>query len=235
MGVPQGSIIGPGICNLVLDGIENIIDEVKVETNRFTRAKLSSKAVHFLERVLEKDKMTYEHLNPRADIRCVRFADHVIFFGFHNSEIFEKIRIKVKFFLKARGLNIKKKTDNIFLFRPGSQFKFLSFRIVFPSRFNRRKINFGKFTKKKFSPNNVVSSLKFKVRSKIYLCIDSEAYRTFKIRMRNMFRKGYFNYSVDEFLKILNEKIIGFANYFSFSASIRIQLKKLDNEIFKLM
>ena len=47
-----------------------------------------------------------------------------------------------------------------------------------------------------------------------------------------MFRKGYFNYDVDKFIKLLNEKITGFANYFSYSSKIRIQLNRLDFEIF---
>jgi hypothetical protein len=121
-----------------------------MESKGYTRTKLPVRANKFLARSIEK--ITTNHLNPRTDINFVRYADDIIFFGFHNADIFEKVRIKVKSFLKYRGLNIKGNTDNIFLFKPGSKFTYLSYQVIFPSRFNRRKINFGKFTKVKYSP-----------------------------------------------------------------------------------
>jgi hypothetical protein len=72
----------------------------------------------------------------------------------------------------------------------------------------------------------------FNARSKIFICIDQTAYRTFKMRIRKVFRRGYFNYDVNDFIKLLNEKIVGFANYFSYSFKVRIQLSRLDFEIF---
>jgi hypothetical protein len=121
-----------------------------MESKRYTRTKLPARAHNFLARSIKK--ITIDHLNPRTDINFVRYADDIIFFGFHNADTFDKIRIKVKSFLKYRGLNIKENTDNVFLFKPGSKFTYLSYQVIFPFRFNSRKINFGKFTKVKYSP-----------------------------------------------------------------------------------
>lgn len=150
--MPQGSIIGPGICNLILDGMEQILDEVKYEVKRHTRIILPVRVKNFLRKNRGEKGITTDHLNPRTNIKYVRYADDIIFFGFHNVEIFEQVRINVKSFLEYRGLYIKEKIDNVFLFKPGSQFTYLSYQLIFPTRFNRKLINSGKFTKVRYTP-----------------------------------------------------------------------------------
>lgn len=58
-------------------------------------------------------------------------------------------------------------------------------------------------------------------------------YKVFKSRIRKIFKKGHFYLAVCQFIDILNEKMRGFALYFSYSAAIRIQLNSLDHSIRK--
>ena len=71
------------------------------------------------------------------------------------------------------------------------------------------------------------------LRSRIFITIDQNVFKAFKVRIRKIFKKGHFYLSVAQLIEILNEKMRGFALYFSYSEKIRIQLNSLDNSIRK--
>lgn len=233
-GIPQGSIIGPGIANLVLDEIDELLLKLKSNNKITLKSLLSDKANSFLDKLSVSNPITKNHYHPKTDISYLRYADDIIFYGFHNKETFLLIQNKVTKFLTDRGLSIKLSTNNIFQFKPNSAFSFLGFRYFFPSRFKKKKLNRGKFTKKRYTPFNIAENrLSTNLRSRIFISIDQNALKTFKTRIRRIFKKGHFYLSVAQFIDILNEKMRGFALYFSYSEKIRIQLNSLDNSIRK--
>ena len=232
-GVPQSSVLGPYICNLVLDGLEEVVEKTKKDAIGYSRIQLLSKYNKFFKNIKEKQNLIWRHKTLEMEITYLRYGDVIILYGYKSRLRFEILRLKIKQFLKSRGLFIKKKTDHIYQFKFGCQFKFLAYRFIFLSHLNKKKMHKGRFTKKRFTFPNKVKCLYFRNRPKLLICIDSLAYNTFKLRLRNLFRKGYFNYNVADFIKLLNKQIVSFANYFSYSKQARLQLRKLDDIIFK--
>lgn len=233
-GIPQGSVIGPGISNLVLDGIDDLLLKLKRNGKITSKSVLNNKAKSFLDKLSVSKLITKNHYNPKTDISYLRYADDIIFYGFHTKETFLLIQNEITKFLADRGLAIKPATNNIFQFKPNSAFSFLGFRYFFPSRFHKKKLNKGKFTKKRYTPFNIAKScLSTNLRSRIFIIIDQNVLKTFKTRIRKIFKKGHFYLSVAQLIDILNEKMRGFALYFSYSEKIRIQLNSLDNSIRK--
>jgi retron-type reverse transcriptase len=231
-GIPQGSILGPGICNLVLDGIDDLLLRLKRNGKIASKCFLNNKAKSFLDKLAISKPITKNHYNPKTDISYLRYADDIIFYGFHNKETFLLIQNEITKFLEDRGLSIKPSTNTIFQFKPNSAFSFLGFRYFFPSRFHKKKLNKGKFTKKRYTPFNIAENrLNENLRSRIIITIDQNALKRFKTRIRKIFKKGHFYLSVAQLIDILNEKIRGFASYFSYSEKIRIQLNSLDYSI----
>lgn len=225
-GISQGSIIGPGICNLVLDGIDELLLKLKRED------KLSSRSL--LDKMSIFTHINRNHYYPKTNVTYLRYADDIIFYGFHNKETFSIIREEITNFLTERGLTIKPSTNNIFQFNPKSAFSFLGYRYIFPSRFKKQMLNNGRFTKKSYKPFNVAEKrLSMNLRSRIFLIIDQNSYKIFKSCIRKIFKKGHFYISVAQLIDILNEKMRGFASYFSYTEQIRIQLNSLDNSIRK--
>jgi RNA-directed DNA polymerase len=153
-GIPQGSIIGPGICNLILDGLQEKITEVKSKLPN--RVKVTPKHEKFLLAVKKKHNITVR-LNPETDLNFLRYADDFIVFGYHSTEAFSKIRTAIVQFLAERGLTVKPETDKIFKFIPGTRFNFLGFTMIFPSRY-KKKSEKGTFTKKRYSINAAVEN-----------------------------------------------------------------------------
>ena len=181
LGIPQGSVIGPGIFNLVLDGIDDLLLKLKRDGKITLKSFLNNKAKSFLDKLSVSKFITKNHCNPKTDISYLRYADDIIFYGFHNKETFLLIQDEVTKFLADRGLNIKSSINNIFQFKPNSAFSFLGFRYFFPSRFYKKKLNKGKFTKKRHTPFNIVENrLSINLRSRIFITIDQNAFKTFK-------------------------------------------------------
>lgn len=233
-GIPQGSIIGPGIINLVLDGIDDLLLRLKHNGRITLKSFLNNKAKSFLDKLAISKSITKNHYTPKTDISYLRYADDILFYGFHNKETFLLIQNEVTKFLADRGLSIKPSTNNIFQFKPNSAFSFLGFRYFFPSRFHKKKLNKGKFTKKKYTPFNIAENrLSENLRSRIFITIDQNRFKTFKTRIRKIFKRGHFYLSVAQLIDILNEKMRSFALYFYCSEKIKIQLNSLDNSIRK--
>jgi hypothetical protein len=234
-GIPQGSIIGPGICNLVLDGIDDLLLKLKKHNGKIIlKSFLNNKTKSFSDKLAISNLITKNRYNPKADISYLRYGNDIIFYGFHNKETFLLIQNEVTKFLADRGLGIKPSTNNIFQFKPNSAFSFLGFRYFFPSRFHKKKLNKGKFTKKRYTPFNIAKNrFSENLRSRIFITIDQNTVKTFKTQIRKIFKKGHFYLSVVQLIDILNEKMRSFALYFSHSEKIRIQLNSLDNSIRK--
>ena len=172
------------------------------------------------------------HYYSKTNITYLRYADDIIFYGFHKKEIFLILKKKITKFLLERGFSIKQSTNYIFQFKPKSAFSFLGYKYIFPSRFQKQKLNNGRFTTTMYTLFNIVEAGVSRKRCcQMFVIIDQKSYKTFKSRIRKIFKKGHFYISVAELIDILNEKMRNFALYFLYSNFIRIQLNSLDNFI----
>lgn len=141
-GVSQGSIIGPIVCNIVLDGLEQVLYKVCLENSDYN---LNLKQQLFAKNKIGIAKLTVKR---ETNVTCLRFADDIFIFGLVNKTILEKIEVKLVEFLKSRGLSLIKSTGNVQVFCPGNSFKYLGFEFCFPDyKKSRKKVNNGRFTK----------------------------------------------------------------------------------------
>lgn len=92
-GVPQGSIIGPLLCNIVLDGLESEIYSVCLKNTHY---ELNTAQADFA-----KEKIGVKNLNARREtnIHCIRFADDIIIFGLADRNTMVLIEAKLVEFL----------------------------------------------------------------------------------------------------------------------------------------
>jgi len=74
-GVPQGSIIGPTICNIVLDGLEQTLYKICLENPHY---QLNLEQQNFAE---QKTGIKNLVIKRETNITCVRYADDIIIFG----------------------------------------------------------------------------------------------------------------------------------------------------------
>lgn len=234
IGILQGGVICSGICNLVLDGIDDLMLKFRHGGALLSKCYVSRKAKSFLNKTSLFKFNTTNKYYPKTYINYLRYAGDIIFYGFHAKETFLRIKEEVHKFLVERSLLIKPSINNTFQFKQNSAFSFLGYRYIFLSIFNKQKLTNGRFTKKVYAPLNITEKrFRTHLRSRIFLIIDQGAYKIFKSRIRKIFKKGHFHMSVEHLISILNEKIRIFASYFSFSEQIRVQLNSLDNSIRK--
>jgi hypothetical protein len=233
IGISQSGIIGPGICNLVLDGIDDLLLKLKRNNKLFLKHTLNNKVKSSWSRVFSSMRISKKHYLPKIEITYLRYANDIIFYGYHNKKIFSKIKKEITRFLTKRGFTIKS-LNNIFQFKPKSAFLFLGHKYISPSKFRKQKLNNGRFTKKKYTLLNIVKNrFATNLRSRIFVTISPNAYKRFKYSIRKIFKKGHFYMSVAQVISILNKKMKSFVYSFLNTDKIRIQFNSLDNSIRK--
>jgi len=223
-GVPQGSIIGPIICNIVLDGLEQVLYKVCLENPYYN---LNSK-----QQLFAKNKIGIENVTVKREtnVTCLRFADDIFIFGLVNKTIFEKIEIKLVAFLKSRGLSLVKSTGNIKVFCPGNSFKYLGFEFCFPDyKKSRKKLNNGRFTKYRW---DITSMCNHRIsayhRSNPYIRIITEKLVLIKDKARKLFGRSLASQPLNAIINQNNALIRGVCNYYSISRECRLQLDALE-------
>ena len=77
-GILQGSIIGPMLCNIVLDGLESCIYKICLENTHYQLNKEQQKFAE--QKIGIKELVTKRETN----ITCVRYADDILIFGLTN-------------------------------------------------------------------------------------------------------------------------------------------------------
>ena len=223
-GVPQGSIIGPIICNIVLDGLEQVLYKVCLENPYYN---LNSN-----QQLFAKNKIGIENLNVKREtnVTCIRFADDIFIFGLVNKTILEKIEINLVEFLKSRGLSLTKPTGNVKVFCPGNSFKYLGFEFCFPDyKRSLKKLNNGRFTKHRWDItsmcNHRVSAYQ---RSNPYIRITGEKLALIKDKARKLFVRSLASEPLNVIINRNNSLIRGVCNYYSISRECRLQLDALE-------
>jgi retron-type reverse transcriptase len=223
-GVPQGSVIGPIICNIVLDGLEQVLYKVCLENPYYN---LNSK-----QQLFAKNKIGIENLTVKREtnVSCLRFADDIFIFGLVNKTILEKIEIKLVEFLKSRGLSLVKSTGNVKVFCPGNSFKYLGFEFCFPDyKKSREKLNNGRFTKHRW---DITSMCNHRIsayhRSNPYTRIITEKLALIKDKARKLFVRSLASQPLNVIINQNNALIRGVCNYYSISRECRLQLDALE-------
>lgn len=223
-GLSQGSIIGPIICNIVLDGLEQVLYKVCLENPYYT---LNSN-----QQLFAKNKTGIENLNVKREtnVTCIRFADDIFIFGLVNKTILEKIEIKLVEFLESRGLSLTKSRGNVKVFCPGNSFKYLGFEFCFPDyKRSLKKLNNGRFTKHSWDMtsmcNHRVSAYH---RSNPYIRILPEKLALIKDKARKLFVPSLASEPLNAIINRNNSLIRGVCNYYSISRECRLQLGALE-------
>ena len=104
-GTPQGGVISPLLCNMVLDGLEGVINGIN-SSKRFKQIQRSQ--------------------NQQSKLHIVRFADDFVVMG-SSLEVLIIAETAISKFLKTRGLNLSKKKTKITSVKEG--FDFLGWNI----------------------------------------------------------------------------------------------------------
>jgi len=215
-GVPQGSILGPGICNNILNGLELFI------TNGFTKKYYTNN---------EKTNRVVRSID------CIRFIDYILIVGKSNDADFIKMYNRLIQFLEIRGLRIKmddsKKIKKFELFSPGNKFSFLGFNFINPDK-NSLKFKQGKFTK--YNKSDFVARLKNLdnaiSRSRLLITIRSKSIRKIKLKLIEVTKKNNAFLEVKNIIYNVNEVWRGILNYFSVTLACRQQLRVLEVFLF---
>jgi retron-type reverse transcriptase len=230
-GIPQGSIIGPMLCNVVLDGLEPSLYKICLENSHY---QLNNEQQKFAEQKFGiKNLVTKRETN----ITCVRYVDDILIFGLTNRAILEKIENELVRFLQFRGLELQKPINNIKVFCPGTSFKYLGFEFCFPDyKRNSKKLNKGRFTKYKY---DITAMCNYRYseyhRSNPYIKIDVNKFAKIKLKARKLFARSLASEPLDTIINKQNSFIRGICNYYSISRECRMQLDSLEPFFYKRM
>jgi len=92
-GIPQGSIIGPMVCNIVLDGLEQTLYNVCLKNPSYQlndqQQKFATKKIGIKNLITKRE----------TNITYVRYADDIMIFGLTNRVILQKIKSELIKFL----------------------------------------------------------------------------------------------------------------------------------------
>jgi hypothetical protein len=228
-GVPQGSIIGPICCNFVLDGLQDHMEQA-FEKSVY---RLTDKEITFLTKKLETNP-TYKRINPSVKLFCMRYVDDILIFGKFSWDQSRSLQSALETFLIDRGLKIKDSISKTFIaFKPGTSFKYLNFKFVFPN-IKASKLNHGRFTKRKVTPTTAGwISMSRKNRSVPFIIIDPDRYIRIKSTLREQLSRKNIPLSVGIMIEKLNQILRGAMNYYSVTETIRRQVSPLNNFIHK--
>lgn len=224
-------ILGPLVCNIILDGLESSIYKICLENPYY---ELNSQQQNFA-----KTKLGMKNLNRKREtnVTCLRFADDIFIFGLADRSIMVKIFSALEIFLHSRGLTVNEKKDNIKVFCPGDSFKYLGFQFCFPDYKNQElKLNKGRFTKYK---NDLTSNANYRKssyhRSNPYIIIDPQKLSGLKAKMRKLFVRSLASEPLNVIINKNNTLIRGICNYYAISRECRLQLNSFEPYLYNRM
>lgn len=124
-GVPQGSIIGPLICNFVLDGLEEFLLKDLPHKYQFNDKEINRIRQQFGQEKVNQYKKPSDW--PMVRVRVYRYAGDILILGKASQEHFIGIYKRLVLFLKDRGLSLKKKKILLKYFYQKKNLNFLDF------------------------------------------------------------------------------------------------------------
>lgn len=226
-GLPQGSIIGPLVCNFVFAGLENYLLETFPHWYQFNDEELNRIRQKFEQKKVEHYAKPSNW--PSVKVRVYRYADDILILGKASQEQFLDIYKRLVLFLKDRGLNVKKKENFVEVFSPGAKFEFLGFQFQYLD-YKNSKIDRGKHTRYFFAePFMVLKGFcSVRHRNNLLITICPKSYKFIMSNFKSMFARNRVGLPVEVLINDYNVWLTGVVKYFGLTRFTRIQLMKLN-------
>jgi retron-type reverse transcriptase len=228
-GISQHSIIEPMICNIVLDGLQDFIQD-----HLPSRYKKSREELEYMEYKLGKTPSSSKS-HTYLQVFCIRYADNILILGKCLKLHVKKIQNLLVKFLSQRGLGIK--NASIFQgkrFKPGMSFDFLGFTFKYPN-LDSASFDKGKYSKLEFTPMSVAGETSSRYsRSGPYLLVKRSSLKKLKnfLRVQLSIKNGYL--SVKTMIDKVNIILKNFLNYYNLTVTTKKQLLPINNLLHKL-
>jgi len=228
-GVPQGSIIGPMICNIVFDGLQDFVQDNL--PSRYTKSKKELDYVKF-----KTGKEPTKFVSRRyLQVFCVRYADDILILSKCAKSHVKQIQHFLVEFLNRRGLEIK--NSHVFQgkrFKPGSSIEYLGFKFKYPN-LNQSSFDKGKYTKLGFNPMSVTDGTFSRYsRSGPYLLIQNRRLKKLKNSLKIQLNRKNSYLPVELMIDRVNAILRGALNYYNLTSSTKNQLLPLNDLLHKL-
>lgn len=211
-GFPQGGIISPLLINFTLNGLENILEEAKLEFKNSTKhAYLNYREIDGFSLYVKSVSRTFKDRkfkNRSIACRIVRFADDLIIIS-DSARLLKLIKSKIEKFVEIRGLEIHPDKSKVIKFGVNTPFNFLGYTFNYLIRTNHIRIKFLHHRKHEW---------RLKGRARLFTYPSAEKFKSFKYALIDLFRNNL-NTTAFELIAALNPKVTGWVNYFSFSNS----------------
>jgi len=170
----------------------------------------------------------------KSKFMLIRYADGILVLGKGDVLQFKMILSKLKSFLSDHGLSLKnEKSINVQEFSPGKAIEYLGFKFLF-TNYKNPKFGLSKFTKVRPDPfiilRNKFSSYS---RSGLLVLIRQISFKRAVLKIKSILSRKNTPLSVKLLIERVNAMLRGTVNYFGHFQSTRVQLKKLDNLIYK--
>ena len=208
-GIPQGGIISPLLMNLTLNGMEKLITEEYlnypkiVPKSRLKKSSNNDSTVQLFHKLLDGS-----FKERQISCRFFRYADDFIVIC-SSTRLLSLIKKRIIKFLEQRGLEIHPNKSQTILFNLNTPFDFLGYTFVYLIR--------TKFIKSKLLHRNK-PEYRLQGRLRLFVHPSRAAIKSFKIRLKILIKQNQ-NISAYRLIALLNPRIRGWVNYYSFSNS----------------
>jgi len=170
----------------------------------------------------------------KRKIMILRYADDILIFGKSNMSHFRIILDRLKSFLHDRGLSLKNEESiDVQEFSPGKSIEYLGFKFLFTA-YKNPKFAISKFTKVRPDPFVILRN-KFSnySRSGLLVLIRQKSFKKAVFKIKTILSRKNIPLSVELLIERVNAILRGIVNYYGHFQSTRVQLKQLDNLIYK--
>ncbi len=185
---------------------------------------------------MDKNKLSSNVLKPKVPFYCLRYAGDIFIFGHCSWLQLKQVQLLLVEFLSLRGLSIY--NSGTFLgkvFAPGQQFSYLGFSFIFPDYVNSLKLEYGKYTKLRYTVKSVgASKYSLLQRSSAFLLIERAGFKRFKIMLKRQLSRANSGLSVGSMIDKVNLILKSYISYFLLTSTIRIQLMSINNLVYRL-